>query len=307
MGSNKMLLLVHRDMEHVSLDHRVNIMLTPQFYTMKKEELPVKYLYQAKRIAPSLFDGLLDEQRSYEYFVWREKEVWVFIAYSPEEIKSFLDTKGISEEQLSKVFFAQQAQQAFLQPFVLNNKAALVTVDDVVVLVPKSALPKEYDLAHFDEHFMPKSGISLPGNSNTFIGRKEAIILTVIFIMFAGIFFFEGWQYSRSLKKQKNEMQELLSAYPVLQSKIQRENISLKYQTIDSKERKKREIVKTLASMIFKGVILTSYHMDEKHFKITFTCDNPKVAQKVKALARKSNFKVTDTKDNSMVVIEGNI
>ena len=60
MGSNKELLLVHASMEDVSLAHSVNVMLTPQFYTLKKEELPVKYLYQAKRIAPSLFDGLLE-------------------------------------------------------------------------------------------------------------------------------------------------------------------------------------------------------------------------------------------------------
>ena len=66
MGSNKELLLVHASMEHVSLTHSVNVMLTPQFYTLKKEALPVKYLYQAKRIAPSLFDGLLEEGRSYE-------------------------------------------------------------------------------------------------------------------------------------------------------------------------------------------------------------------------------------------------
>jgi len=49
MGNNRELLLVHADMEHVSLSQSVNIMLTPQFYTLKKEPLPVKYRYQAKK------------------------------------------------------------------------------------------------------------------------------------------------------------------------------------------------------------------------------------------------------------------
>jgi hypothetical protein len=59
MGNNKDLLLVHSAMERVTLVESVNVMLTPQFYTLKKEALPVKYAYQAKKIAPSLFEGLL--------------------------------------------------------------------------------------------------------------------------------------------------------------------------------------------------------------------------------------------------------
>jgi len=307
MGSNRELLLVHRNMGKVSLDHRVNVMLTPQFYTMKKEELPIKYLYQAKKIAPSLFDGLLDEQGNYEYFVFKEESVWVFIAYDPEEIKKFLSTKGISAEYLSKLFFAQQAKYAFAQPVVLSDKEALMTIDDIVVLVPKSILSEEHPRAVFNEDFMPKSGISLPGNNHALISRKEAIALTVIFSIFAAVFFIEGWQYSRSLKVEQKVMQKLLEAYPALQSKMQRESISLKYRTIDSKERKKRETIKTLAAMIFKGVTLTTYHMDEKHFKVIFACDNTKIVQKVESLAKKSNFKITSSKGSNIVVIEGNI
>jgi len=307
MGSNKKLLLVHRGMGRVSLEQSVNIMLTPQFYTMKKEELPIKYLYQAKRIAPSLFDGLLDEHESYKYFVFKEGKEWIFIAYNPEEIKAFLNSKGISVEYLSKIFFAQQARHIFVEPVVLSNKEVLMTIDGVVVLVPRAVLSKEHSTVLFDDSFIPRSGVSLPGNGSTFITQKEAIVLVGIFSVFAFVFFIEGWQYKQSLKVQKKELLELLEANPALQSKMQRESISLKYRTIDSVERKKREIIKTLAAMIFKGVTLTSYHMDEKYFKVTFTCDNVKIAQKVKSLAKKSNFKVTSHKNSNFLVIEGSI
>ena len=93
MGNNKELLLVHTSMKQVTLSHAVNIMLTPQFYTLKKEALPVRYTYQAKRIAPSLFDGLLEEGKHYEYMVWREGEEWIFLAYDLEMIAAFLETK----------------------------------------------------------------------------------------------------------------------------------------------------------------------------------------------------------------------
>ncbi len=294
-------------MENISLDESVNVILTPQFYTVKKEELPIKYLYQAKKIAPSLFEGLLDGQRSYEYFIFKEGESWVFIAYSPEEIKEFLAAKGIPAERISRIFFAQQARQAFVQPVILSDKEVLMTIDGVVVLVPKAILPPEDSTVSFDESFTPRSGVVLPGNDNMIVSKKEAIILAVIFSVFAAAFFVEGWQYSRSLKVQEKEMQTLLEAYPALQSRMQRESISLKYRRIDSKERKKRETIKTLAAMIFKGVRLTAFHLDEKHFKATFTCDNTKIAGKVGSLAKKSNFKVTSGKGSNIVVIEGNV
>ena len=84
----------------------VNIMLTPQLYTLKRESLPVKYAYQAKRIAPSLFEGLLEEPSHYKYFVSKEKESWLFIAYDLEAIQTFLDEKGIALAFVSKMYFA---------------------------------------------------------------------------------------------------------------------------------------------------------------------------------------------------------
>ncbi|BAF70987.1 hypothetical protein [Sulfurovum sp. NBC37-1] len=306
-GSNKELLLVHRGMNPVSLDHSVNVMLTPQFYTMKKETLPVKYLYQAKKIAPSLFDGLLDESRTYEYFVFKEKDGWVFIAYDPEEIRELLLAKGIFAEHLSKVFFAQQTAKLFEQPVLLGDKEALMTIDGIVTLIPKGILSGDLHATEFSARFTPSSGVALQGVYTSLLSKKEAIVLAGIFTVFAGIFFVEGWQYSRSLKVQQQEMQELLEGYPALQSKLQRESIAFKYRTIDSKERKKRETIKTLAAMIFKGVTLTSYHMNEKHFKVVFSCANDKVAKKVQELAKKSHFNVTRAKGSNIVVIEGNV
>ena len=306
-GSNKELLLIYRGMNPVTLDHSVNVMLTPQFYTMKREALPVKYLYQAKKIAPSLFDGLLDENGTYEYFVFKEKEGWVFIAYDPEEIREFLLSKGIAAEHLSKVFFAQQAAEAFRQPVILSEKEALITIDGTVTLVPKGALPSDLKTTVFDAGFTPSSGVALQGAHTSLIGKKEAIVLATVFTIFAAVFFIEGWQYSRSLKVQQQELQELLESYPALQSKLQRESIALKYKTIDSKERKKRETIKTLAGMIFKGVTLTSYHMNEKHFKLLFSCANGKVAKKVQEMAKKSGFKVSTEAGSNIVVIEGQV
>jgi hypothetical protein len=306
-GSNKPLLLVHRGIKNISVDERINIMLTPQFYTVKREELPVQYLYQAKKIAPSLFEGLLEADGEYEYFVFKEEGHWVFIAYDPKEISAFLSAKGLSSENISKVYFAQQVPNAFEKPIVLSDKEALLTIDNNVTVIPVSILSDDTKRGVFDKMLTPKSGITLQQDSASFISRREAFVLAAIFMVFAGIFFTEGWYYSRNINMQQKEMEELLEAYPALQSKMQRDSIAMKYKKIDTQERKKRETIKKLASMIFKGVDLASFHMNEKQFKATFSCADSRTMEKLTLMVKKSNFAVKNDKSSNIVVIEGKL
>ncbi len=307
MGSNKELLLVHTDMEHLSLSHSVNIMLTPQFYTLKKEPLPVKYHYQAKKIAPSLFNGLVEMGRDYEYLVFKEEDNWVFIAYDLDKITQFLTEKGIKPEQVSKLFFAQQSLSSFGDPVFLGTKEALVVLDDTVVVVPQSAIGKDVNPLSVDVGFTPKTGIALQGIYGSSVSIRQTIVLATVFIIFAGMFFVEGWRYSNNTKVGAEEMQQLLDEYPSLQSKLQRENIAVKYRTIDVAERKKRELIKSLSGMIFKGVTLTSFRLTEKRFKVEFSCSNAKVNKRLTELAKKAKLTVLKIAGSNDVKIEGTL
>ncbi len=307
MGNNKELLLVHASMERVSLQETVNIMLTPQFYTLKKEPLPIKYHYQAKSIAPSLFDGLLEDWSSYEYFVFKEDDSWVFIAYNTGQVTSLLLSKGIKLEQVSKIFFAEQARDHFAGPLLLGKKEALVVLDNTVVVVPKIALQEETTSLTFDNSFTPKKGVVLQGSSGSILNLKQALILAGTFTLFAVMFFVEGWRYSGNSKVGVVEMQELIEAYPSLESKYTRDSIIAKYRTIDILERKKRELIKILSGMIFKGVALTSYTMDDKTFEVIFSCKDAEVAQRVKELAKKSKLNTSSIQGSNDLKIEGDI
>jgi hypothetical protein len=282
-------------------------MLTPQYYTLKKEELPVKYLYQAKKIAPSLFDGLLEEVGSYEYLVYKEKEKWVFIAYNPGQIRSLLLSKGINPEQVGKIFFAQQAVEHFKAPVFLGENEALLALDDTVVVVPQEALDDEVESIPFTNDFTPKSGITLQGSYGSLFSLKQAIALASVFLLFAGMFFVEGWRYGNDSQAENEEIQRLLEAYPSLQSKMKRENIASKYMTIDTLERKKRDIVKSLAGMIFKGVTFISFTLNEKQFKALFSCSDAKVAKRLMELAKKEKFKTSKDAGSNDLWIEGTL
>jgi hypothetical protein len=308
MGNNKELILVHTSMKPVTLSHAVNVMLTPQFYTLKKEVLPLNYAYQAKRIAPSLFEGLVEEGRDYEYMVWKEEEAWVFLAYDLEMITTFLERKGFALENVSKIFFAQQAVDLFDKPLLLGENEALVSLDNMIVLVPRGALGE--DEGHslvFNNSFTPKKGVMLHDAYGSVLSLKQASTLAAIFTLFAIMFFVEGWRYSDNAQAGETQMQELLEAYPSLQSKYTRDSIVTKYKTIDTAERKKRETIKMVSEMIFKGVTLTLLEMNEKGFSVQFSCKDAKVANRIKALAKKNNLNTSAIAGSNDLKIEGTL
>ena len=305
MRNNKELLLVHPSMKPVSLTEAVNVMLPPQFYTLKKEVLPIRYTYQAKRIAPSLFEGLLEEGKQYDYMVWKEEDAWVFLAYDLETIKTFLESKGFTPEHVSKLFFAQQSVALFDKPLLLGDNEALLSLDDMVVVVPREALDEEEPSLVFDNRFTPKKGVVLPGAYGSVLGRKQAILLAAVFALFALMFFVEGWRYGNNIKAEEAELQQLIEAYPSLQSTYKRDSILAKYRTIDTAERKKRDTVKMVSELIFKGVILTSFEMNDKKFSVHFACKDAQVAKRVKTLAQKHQLKATAVAGSNDVKIEG--
>ncbi|MDQ7047111.1 MAG: hypothetical protein Q9M39_05645 [Sulfurovum sp.] len=307
-GSNKTLILVHRAMDKVRVSSDVNVMLTPQFYTLKKQPLPVRYAYEAKRIAPSLFEGLLEEGKSYDYMVWKEEEDWVFLAYNLEMIAAFLKDKGFVLEHISKLFFAQQSADFFVSPLFLGSNEALLSFDDVIVVVPRVALGEDIgDSLVFDTRFTPKKGITLQDAYGSILTLSQTVMLSSIFGLMAIIFFIEGSRYSGNSKAIQVEMDEIVENYPSLSSKYTRESIVSKYKTLDRTERKKRETIKTLAGMIFKGVTLTSFEMNDEKFSAHFSSKDAEVFKKVKALAKKNNFKMLSAAKEHDLKIEGTL
>ena len=294
-------------MPDVTLRETVNVMVTPQFYTLKKEALPVKYAYQAKKIAPSLFDGLLEEDGNYEYMVSKEEEDWVFIAYDIKKITDFLALKGIKAEQVSKLYFAQQALASFTKPLLLGEKEALVSLDNTVVVVPQAVLEEDVATLTFSNDFTPKSGIGLQGAQASLLTLRQAVSLAVVFTVFALMFMVEGWRYGGDRESIEQELETLYASYPSLQSTYTRESIAAKYSAIDTLERRKRDVIKSLSDMIFKDVTLTSLKMDEKTFKAVFSCKNAKVVKRVKALAQKEKFSIRKITNGNDLYIEGRL
>ncbi|UFH59300.1 hypothetical protein [Sulfurovum mangrovi] len=300
LEDNKKLVLIHRSMPAVETERAINVMLTPQFYTLKKETLPVKFAYQAKNIAASMFEGMLEEGKNYEYFVFREGETWVFIAYCLEEITAFFRDKGLAPESISKLFFAQQALSDFTQPYLLSDKEVLTVLDDTVVVIPRSVVGDETVKTTLDIP-NPSKGIALQSSYASLLSFRQSLGFAAIFILFALLFIVEGARYGGDGKESKAELESLIAANPSLSSQYTRKSIATKYRKIDQVERKKREAVKVLVDMIYKGVELKNLHIDDKGFYADYTVKEARTVKRMESDAKKANFTVQKAADGMKV------
>ena len=289
-------------MEPIILKNSIDIILTPQFYTFLREDLDLRFAYQAKQIAPSLFDDYLNNNNEYQYYVYKCKESWCFFAYNIEEIDLFLESVGIEKHRVSKIYFAQQMSDKLENPILLSEKATLQTIDDTVTLVPKELMDPDIEYSTLDINSLKfKGGVTMGASLNSFISLKETIILSSLFCILGTIFIIEGNRIKSSIANEDARLTELLNKNPKYGSKILRNSILEKYQPIDTIERKKRETIKEISKFLSAKSQLKKLSLNEKTIQAEILTLESSINKQVKAHAKAKKFKVSGSGQNVKV------
>ncbi len=268
-----------------------DVILTPQFYLLKRESLPLRFAYQAKRIAPSIFDGLLEEGSEYAFHVQKEGNDWLFYAYNPEEIASWIQSKGIAPHRVKRLYFAQQLKDLFQKPVPLGEHYVMQTVNDTVTLFPRAlASPENLSGTLRMPAKLPGSAVSLHlSGKRGFLTLRQSAVIGSLFLAGALLYFVEAGRYRNSAAERLSEMK---ANYPKLAGRYTRETILKKYRTIDRRERSKREAIETISKMIFKDAVLQELSIDDKTIEAHFTLGSGAAKEKLRSLAKAAHFEV---------------
>lgn len=297
MGANEELLLVHRAMPRISRGKRYDLMLTPQFYVFKKESLPVSYLYQAVRLAPSILDELTGAG-DYSYAAIKEDGNWILIAYDMGKIESFLEERGLSKNQINKIYFAQQAKEHFFNPISIDEINALVAVDDTVVILPKSIVGAE-ECGILTNAFRPEKGLTPPQSRNSWLDQKQAIIISVLLLLLAAGYSAEGLRYQHAVASVEKKKESVKQRYPNLKDKSTYvlNNLYDSSYAIDSIQRRVRDRLKEISRLTSKSSKIDKLEIDTKQYKVTISTDKQHIAE-LKAYAKSQNLKVLDSNNS---------
>lgn len=302
-NNKKNRLFIHRNMEPVTLEQSIEIVLTPQFYTFIREELDIKFAYQAKQIAASLFDDYLEDTEAYQFYVNKCEAHWCFFAYDVNEIELFLESVGISKERISKIYFAQELHQELTEPMQLSEKSVLKTVDGIVTLIPMR-------LVESDTRFKPlelsevklSSGVSMGASLNSLISLKQSIILSSLFFILGTVFLVEGNRIKSSLDAENAQLTQLLDDNVKYSSSMIRSSILAQYQPIEDMEHAKRQNLKELSKFLSANSHLTNLKIEKSIIKASIKASNATVAKQVQQSAKAKKFK--STKNGLLINVE---
>ena len=285
-------LFIHRDMKPATLLNSVEIILTPQFYTFIRENLDIRFAYQAKQIAESLFDDYLDNSKEYQYHVYKCQNDWCFFAYDIKEIEDFLKSIGIEKQRVSKIYFAQQLSEQLKKPIKLSEKNALLTIDDTVTLIPTKLMESttEYNNLELKEQKF-NSSISMGASLDSFVSLKETIVLSSLFFILGSIFVVEGNRIKSSVSTNEEIRTELSNQYPKYSSAMLRQSILDKYQPINKQEKKKRESLKELSKFLSANSQLEQLTIDKNKITANIKTANANISNQVSRNAKARNFK----------------
>ena len=294
-------------MENVDTNQNIDIILTPQFYTFIKEELGVKFTYQAKQIAPSLFDDYLDTKQTYQYHVYKCDDKWCFFAYSIDEVTLFLEEKGLKIEQIGKIFFAQDMDSYLEKAIDLGHDSVLQSLDGTVTLLPKRLMSSDYIYNEIDLNKISlQNGIAISSSYDSFIPLKQTILITSLLAILGGIFIVEGNRVKSSIANEKEKLDILVSKNSRLSSNRVRKSILGTYEPIDKRERLKRDTIEEVSKLMTKNISLKNITVDDSKIVVTLKAKN---ASAIKPLIKKAKAKMFKVKKeaNNQIKMEKSI
>ena len=300
-SSSGELILLYKNMPKPKRAGTYDIVLSPQFYIVKKEQLPIKYSYQAKKLAPSILEEYLDQNKKYEYIVQKVKDGWKFFAYSPKDVEEFLkENFDIPPSKIGQVYFADQLHKVLAQvPIELDENNALAILDSQATIVPKTMLEVD-KYAKFNKKLRPKGGFSFKSSKKLQEGNKttdkNSIIIATLLSLIAIAYLVEAYSYKKAAKEAQDKMLAIYEDSPELQSKLTRDSIKAKYEAIEKKQRSIREQLKNFSKLSSKKSVLENLTLNKDNLEASFRVD-PKEIKKIKSITTNTNL-TYEQKDN---------
>ena len=283
-------------MEPIKLENSVEIILTPQFYTFLREELEIKFAYQAKQLARAMFDDYIGTSLEYQYHVYKCDNHWCFFAYNIEEIDQFLESVGIEKHRVSKIYFAQQLENELSIPLLLSSNHALQSVDGIVTMVPKRFLGDDVEYLSLDtDKLKLNGGVTMGASLNSFVSLKETVILGSLLALLGTSFIVEGNRIKSSIANEDAKLTTLIDDNPKYGNNMLRESILDKYKPIDTTERAKRQAMKEISKLLSVKSQLKELTINKNIVSATIATQNKAISKQVSEHAKIQKMKITAT------------
>lgn len=227
--------------ELVVSDDKLNIILSPSLYWVKKVNLPLKYARDAKKLLASLFEDLLPEG-IYSYSVYKvpsiDGEFFIF-AYEDKTILDLLQKQGITSSNISSIHFAQSELDSLEGAMKINETQSIYVKDSVVTLVPCCWIEESGSL-DLSDVTLSKHTITL-AQFGHIVDNSSLVKIGAIVSAFIVLIWVELFIVNNDISKIQEETSQIFTKHNLKPTMFQNKSLLKKYKTIHNNQTKLRE------------------------------------------------------------------
>jgi len=229
---------------------KLDIVLSPSLYWVKKIKLPLSSVRAAKKLLPSIFEDTLPEG-TYSYSIYKFEDEFMIFAYEDKKIIDLLTSREIPLSDVNSVRFAQSEFAELESAAHINETQSIYVKDSLVVVVPSSWLSESNPLVT-QSMTLSKHSIKLQqfGHivDNSSLYKIGAILGALVLILLVEIFIASSKR--DTILESKDA---LFSKYRLQSTMIQNRSTLNKYSKIYKKQTKLRETIALVLSLKLKG------------------------------------------------------
>jgi len=289
--------------EYELVDSKVNIVLSPSLYWVKKISLPVKSVRDTLKLLPSIFEDILPDG-NYSYYAYKNGDEFIVFAYNDKFILDTISQKGISLSNISNIYFAQTEITNLESAIKIDEKQSIYIKDDILILIPCCWIEEKSELDFSDiKHSKHKITIHQFGHIvETKSLYKIGAILVVMILLLSSEYFITSYKSSNIISAKD----EIFQNYKLKSTTFQNKALLKKYKNIDTLQTKIREYISYILKLkLQKAERISFISFKNKKMLISFSGVSKSREDVIKkTLTSKGiNFKVKPTKDGMKIEV----
>ncbi len=273
-----------------------DVILSPQYYWVKKVALPVKKVSDARKLAESVFEGSLPEgEYSYEVSKAADGD-FILIAYDRKNIAEVIDTTFVEKAKVKHVYFAQFACRDLDSCCSIDETGSLVNLDNLLMHIPRNCTDPKLSV---DDYLQGKKltgpQVKLGSLDVEVVDRRTFALMATaagLFLIALGIGYADYKHAASQLEEQK---QALIQKYDLPPTTMQLESIRKRLLKTYKTQKRIREALYQLSGVTLpEHASVKNLDIDSKSADVAITLSKPEQAEALKSqFAQK--FKVLDS------------
>ncbi len=230
-----------------------SVVLSPEFYWIKKVTLPVKKEKEALKLAPSIYEGFLPTG-DFSYEVRKVDDAFIMIAYNKKKISDELDKVIPYKSDIVDIYFAQDALSHIEECTEVDGQSALSNMDGIIIQVPRACTNTEITLDDMlEKASLGKRKVKLSSFDNELLSSKDISLVAAIFGLLFLAFMSEYVVYKKAVTDLESQRAEIIKENDLPRTSIQLKSIKKSLSKKFNTQKRFREVLLAISKLRLKG------------------------------------------------------